>query len=628
MRSHYLEFLRNNDLEEGSWVKGTPYLVVAANHLIREFRMPLGQDDFLDLMRDLRYKGGADKRVEALKAVGALATQFLGSDSLKDINDPTSGTFPLQLDLVVNPKELAALPFEAATDAEGQPLFARGAHAVVLTRRVRHDFTASDQAWPATPRILYAWARPSGVGEVPSAEHEQALRAAVEPWIPVQDWDRDAPAPTGVLQVLPEVSLAALKDACQASITANQPFTHVHLLAHGYAVGEEHRKRFGLALHAPGGDLDPVEPEDLAAALTPLVNRAVVVTLAACDSASGINTTTSKYSIAHVLHVLGFPIVVASQLPLTVPGSNLLIATFYKQLLAGLDVREALHAARLALYESRQSSAHDWASLVGYAQLPEDYADHLRQVRLRSILASLKTLQRGSDKLTAERSTDAPLFDRVAEQLQVRIAQLDQFRQEDAAAERLDQMEENLGLLGSAEKRRAELCFVRSGLGDKEHWRQLMREALTHARDWYRQGYEFNISSHWNGVQFLSLDAVLNGRIDDPSTWHAALTAARLYQRHKEPEKVIWALGSLAELHLLAPLAGQVAPADAAQKALKDMKTLVKEQGGSDTFPLESTERQFRRYVDWWTTANGFFPGTTDLGAEAGKLVDVLRAPD
>ena len=55
------------------------------------------------------------------------------------------------------------------------------------------------------------------------------------------------------------------------------------------------------------------------------------------------------------------------------------------------------------------------------------------------------------------------------------------------------------------------------------------------------------------------------------------------------------------------------------------MKALVQQQPDGDRFPLESTERQLHRYVDWWTTANSFFPNTTDLAVEAGKLIQVLR---
>ena len=55
------------------------------------------------------------------------------------------------------------------------------------------------------------------------------------------------------------------------------------------------------------------------------------------------------------------------------------------------------------------------------------------------------------------------------------------------------------------------------------------------------------------------------------------------------------------------------------------MKALVHRQTDGDTFPLESTERQLRRYVQWWTTANGFFPGTSDLAGDAASLLKELR---
>jgi hypothetical protein len=56
------------------------------------------------------------------------------------------------------------------------------------------------------------------------------------------------------------------------------------------------------------------------------------------------------------------------------------------------------------------------------------------------------------------------------------------------------------------------------------------------------------------------------------------------------------------------------------------MKVLVEAQPVRDTFPLESTARQLRRYIDWWTNANGFFPGTADLAAAAGALVRQIEA--
>ena len=38
-----------------------------------------------------------------------------------------------------------------------------------------------------------------------------------------------------------------------------------------------------------------------------------------------------------------------------------------------------------------------------------------------------------------------------------------------------------------------------------------------------------------------------------------------------------------------------------------------------------SSAEELRRYVNWWTTGNGFFPGASDLAQEAGRLIEVLR---
>jgi hypothetical protein len=431
---------------------------------------------------------------------------------------------------------------------------------------------------------------------------------------------------TAVLATLAKTTLERLAEACRTAVEEKKPFTHVHLLAHGYPVEQAHRQRFGVALHDEGGDLHAVTPEEIEQALKPLVGHTVVVTLATCDAANLTNTITPKRSIAHGLHELGFPVVVASQFPLTVPGSNIVVETFYKALLGGQDVRIALHQARLALYEKRQTTAHDWASLVGYVRLPEGYADHLLDVRLESVLASLKTIQGWSDSLVSQGGRDAALLERVAEELQRRIGGLLGFLKDGETTGRRGVFEEHSGLLGSAEKRLAEACYARSRLGEDAHWKQLMREALLRSRDWYRQGSQRNLSHHWTGVQQLSLEAALEGRIAHPGHWHAAVAAADIDRGNPRPDDVIWAFGSLAELYLLAPLAGQSVPADSAQHALAQMKALVRAHPDGDTFPLESTARQFRRYGDWWTSANGFFPGRSDLAAEAGTLIQAFNA--
>lgn len=620
MRALRLEFLRLNDLATGLWREGDPYLVAAgADSPIRQFTSPLDHETYLDLVRVLRYQGDAEARRSALQEIGQIAAGLLGTDGLAAL---AGGSVPLQLDLVVNPAEVAALPFEAAVDGEGQPFFARAEREVVLTRRVRHAFTETRVRWPARPRVLYVWAAPPGAGDVPAEAHEAALRKALVPWMPVHGAGGDG----DVLSVRAEATLAGVADACRTAVAQGKPFTHLHLLAHGYPVGLAHRQHFGMALHAEDGDLHAVAPEEIVAALAPLADRAAVVTLATCDSANLTNTIVARRSIAHMLHESGFPVVVASQFPLTVPGSNLMIETFYEALLDGEDVRLALHRARVALYGARENTGHDWASLLGYVRLPEAYAEHLLDVRLESALASLKSIQAGSDHLVAQGGADPAPLEQVAAGLQRRVAGLHRFLQESEATGRRGVFEENLGLLGSAEKRLAEVCFERSKLGDSAQWKQRAGEALQRSRDWYRQAYRRNLSHHWTGVQQLSLEALLDGSIANPHQWHAAVAAAEIDRTSASATQAIWALGSLAEARLLAPLAGESPPADSAANALAEMKALVEAQPDSDTFPLESTARQLRRYIDWWTTANGFFPGAADLAAGARALVRKLDA--
>src|SRR5262245_48858400 len=156
MRSLLLEFLRFNNLETGIWRQGDPYLLSPGSEdPIRQFASPLEHETFLDLILALRYQGNGDQRLKALGEIGEIATDPLGAQQLTALSN---GSFPMQLDLVVGPAEVAAMPFEAATDDKGDPIFARASQAVVLTRRVRGAaFAESRVRWPAKPRLLYAW---------------------------------------------------------------------------------------------------------------------------------------------------------------------------------------------------------------------------------------------------------------------------------------------------------------------------------------------------------------------------------------------------------------------------------------------------------------------------------------
>jgi hypothetical protein len=612
MKSLLIEFHRFKNLDTGILRQDDDYLAVAAEHPVQQIKMPLDQDLFLDDLSALRYQMGPEEREAALKRMSEVVTSLLGARGLKELEN---GEFPLQLDLVVNAAELAPLPFELVTDEEGRPLLVRKERAVELTRRVRHDFAETAVRWPARPRILYVWACPPGVSQVPHEEHEKALRAALAPWMPAQG------TASGVLTVLPRIGIGDLRQACAGSVTEKKPFTHVHILAHGYPVGSGHRKRFGLALHDESGELDAVLPEELTRALAPLCGQAVVVTLATCDAANNANTIVQEKSIAHELHESGFPVVLASQLPLTVPGSNVMVATFYQELLAGKDVRMALHETRVALYETGEAG-HDWASLVAYVRLPEGYADYLQEVRLDAVMASLRIARERSLEPVAVAGSEVEQLDAILEILRGRIQDLEAFLPDTRKAAREAVLLENLGLLGSANKRLAELIFARSKRHPEGDWQTPMRDALEKARRRYLEAYECNLSHHWSGVQYLSLQAALNGKLD-PRHWYAAMVAAET-QGHAPKE--IWAYGSLAELCLLAPLAGQPRNLEPGIAAIATMKERVRDHSPTDLFPLESTECQLCRFTEWWTAENGFFPGRSDLAADAEILIEQFKS--
>ena len=73
-------------------------------------------------------------------------------------------------------------------------------------------------------------------------------------------------------------------------------------------------------------------------------------------------------------------------------------------------------------------------------------------------------------------------------------------------------------------------------------------------------------------------------------------------QHLEDPSKRIWALGTLAELYLLEPLTVPEEQFDSVKsEATKAAIKMVQELLDSDeAFAIESTTRQFERYIQWW----------------------------
>lgn len=620
MDSELIEFFRFDDPDTGMLRKGDRYLRVRGNEQAKEVSAPINHTVFFRLLDRLRYREEIDEnqRQDALAKLTAGVTKMLGS-----FEPPAS---PLQIDLVTNVAELSALPFELVADAKGRPVLVDSGVPLVLTRRVRRGSHGERPAWWAKPRVLFAVASPPGASDdpPPEEEHVAALRAALKPWIePLAGYEYAVLDEGSVLQIVRDASPEAIRAAGKQAIRDGKPFTHLHILAHGCAMGSSFELAYGLAMHdhRDKTKMVKVTPKQLGQKLKQMAEHLVVVTLAACDAGNQANSIAGGGSMAHELHRSGIPVVVASQFPLTFDGSCGFTRTFYRDLLCGKDVREALYATRSALYRDYRGQGHDWASLVAYVQLPEDYDERLAVVRLQAELASLKTAQRWSDRLVNHGVRDPEAFEDVAERLNGRIAILEGFLDERSERGACRDRDENLGLLGSAQKRLAELYFNRAAFGDDSaEWTSRSRKALGEARDWYEESFTGNLSEHWTGIQSLALEAVCTGRISRAWQWHATKEAAEADDRHKPN---VWAPGTLAELYLLAPLAGQGDQLEEARAQLRDLVRRADSDGG-DRFPVDSTRRQLQRYVRWWTRDNGYFGDSPDLAAQARQLLTEL----
>jgi hypothetical protein len=567
---------------------------------------PLDQEDLVGHLNALRDGVASPQETsDARTALGAAAAHFL-----QRVAPGTQGL--VQVDLVTNANELWVFPFEACFDQ--YPAWLENEESgVVLTRRIRADFAEAPAAWPAVPRVLFVHAPVTHDLERWLVDgHLLALREALADWLTGQS-DKDE----SLLQVHEVTSAAEL-----SRLRNEFKPTFVHVLAHGAATRREplrpDRTTWGLRLGYEG---EPgVAPADVAGALQPDAGRPLVVTLAACDSANQAGSVFAVESVAQELHRCGVPVVVGSQLPLTKAGSLVLARAFYERLLRGEDVRTALHVARVRLRAEAQAH-HDWLSVVGYVRLPpETYAEHLEEVGLRMELRLLDTTQKRADSLSEHGGTLAD-FNAVEARLQTRLESL-RARQA-RLSHRKDLREECGGLEASAWKRLAELRFVRGLRHDatrQEDWaasRQALKEALSR----YRAAYEANLHSHWLGAQQLALEAALTGGVARPEDWLFTLRAAEI-ARDKPPCGDYWSCGTIAELALIGPLAGRAQDLAAAKAAL----TLFtcRANAVDDAFAIESTRRQLRRYVQWWTNAHGYFPGREDLSRDAGELLTHL----
>jgi hypothetical protein len=666
MHTVTLELLRHGPPHNQLLSPLTPYLALCGNHAAVTLNLEFEHLDVLQRLSALSYEINEAQRQFQLRnsaiELGKLLSRVPGL--LAELGAAADrGPGVQHLRLVLSASELALLPFELALagsgfPGDGQHLALQSRLPLCVTREVRRVREPGLRWGHAEPRVLFACASPHGLPAVPLESHLLALRRAVSPWVgyfETGDVEERRRQVARRLHVLPRATLHDIEQHC-----ATGEFTHVHILAHGVLAPGQLHSQFALALHDaanPDGAPDLVTGERLASALRPLQQpprnallRPHVVTLAACNSGQVASVLgAGGASVAHALHEAGIPLVVAGQFPLSFAGSVRLVEIMQGGLLWGVDPRELLTDLRRRLH-SMGVENHDWASIVAYAALPDDFDEQVAELRVRAAKRAIDNAMDFADRVAKPSDDGSSAEDRT---LMLKRAQ----QKIDPAFSRLadllpmssDLQRHNvMGLLASADKRHAEVKFWTTKLesldaAERDAAHADSVQLLRSARARYWQCFRQRPGISWATVQYIALTLLLQKSAppepaqarDDGAPESTAeqlnelVSTAWTLSTHDldaQDERSSWALGNLIELALLSRVRGsdlnQVRPRATPQK----VRELVERLLGSrltDPFQIYSTRRQLRRYVDWFPEVNKAFEPAGQL---ARTLLEQLRA--
>ncbi|ACY14274.1 CHAT domain-containing protein [Haliangium ochraceum] len=247
--------------------------------------------------------------------------------------------------------ELYALPWELLPlEASGQCIGELPGALVRYEWPETHTVPAKHLSEERAGRVLGAWT--AAGGEVPAAEHIDALRAAFS--AAGREFDSDS-------DVVAHASVGKLADAFEQAQTEGRPFTVLHLLCHGGRAG----RTWGLVFNGEDDEDEPVAVDTwrLRQLLAPHAGTLRLVVISACGSAYGREFD----SVAQALHRAGIQAVVASRFPLSISGSVRVAQTLYEAMLVEQQpLEEAFLRTRRAL--ARDATRLDWAGLQLYAR--------------------------------------------------------------------------------------------------------------------------------------------------------------------------------------------------------------------------------------------------------------------
>ena len=588
MRSILIEYLRFGSFQTGALRGGDQYILAHKDLSVKQVTTPIDQEELLDTLTDyLDYQSdiSADEKwkviVEISKVIKDLFIDIAGF-----------GYKNCQLDVVLNPSELGVLPFELLLDDNEVPWFADAEKNIAITRRVRLDQMEESFSWPFIPKILFVYAH-GGFQEVPFGEHRAAFNSALGRWGGADN--------KKVFQMLPESTFEELSAELKANDKPGEQYTHVHILAHGDQIlnnKKVYKSEYGIKFGK--GDLPATNTLAIKDLFESLAVKPFLVNYMICNGANFSNPLKADKNPVQVTHQAGVPIVLGSQYPLSMPGSVSITKMLYRELFNGEDIRQILINIRTYLFKEKEVY-HDWISLVSYIRLPEGYNDYLYKVTLSLEMQKMKSAKNKTDALLLKAEIEDDDFAGVKFDLTTSIAALEKkFKEIEEDPKYQNEALENLGLLGSAYKRLAELYFFMRFRKKKDTIAD-EKDALQKALQYYKKASQRNLSHHWSVVQYISLDIILNKELSDADYWYTARSAANLAIADNKDD--VYAYGSLLELFFL-----DASPEEHNEALIN--KTLTgmidacnKVQQG--TYSLETTWSQLNRYKTWWIPANG-----------------------
>jgi beta-lactamase superfamily II metal-dependent hydrolase len=648
IRTVKVELLRTGPSHNQLLSPLTTYLGICDGAEAGIVHVPFEHEAFLRRLRLMSVEEESRDRGPALRDLGVEIARMLGAIPRLSGSLSTDAAGPdtlIHLRLVLSASELALLPFELSKIPIGATDWAEGWLSlqvrvpVVITRRTR-DTPDAKLHWPATPRVLFIAADPRELGGA-YERHRDALIAAVAPYLkrPDQPPARSAGDDRreefeGRLTIWRNASFDEVVREC-----AENHYTHIHLLAHGLPDDNVEERSYGLMLHPSPGENEIISGDRFASAFAKLVDgrihRPTVVTLATCDSGNAGSVLIPGASMAHVLHQAGIPLVVASQFPLSMAGSELLVNQLMPGLLRGDHPLPLLHRIRSDLHGRMSIATNDWASLVVYEALPADLPAQLETLRYMQAMRAVHIAFNQLDQamLNANDRLPAPLQATLTQ----RVADL-----VTALPMRGPNRLECLGLRAGSLKRLAWLSFCAAmaledqadhtpdrGQADELNeraYRALVAcyTELEDARKDYLEaalGFLRNegraprsvASLHWVLGQHLALSAVLGVPVQ-MGTWEAAKLCAETYLAGGDLDSRLWALGTLVELSLLKLVDAQqielhksepdqawrrrLASAREAKAYATDLIKLARSRSDEQVI---ATRKQLQRYHCWWS---------------------------